>query len=343
MIDLDRLGHVGHGLARPECVLAHRSGHLVVPDWTGAGGVTVIDGEGRVGRVLARGAPFELKPNGIALEPGGSILLAHLGLETGGLYRLLPDGTVEAVLTELQGRPLPPSNFPFREASGRIWLTVSTRRVPRSLGYRPDVDDGFIVRIDSAGAQIAADGLGYTNEAIVSADGGTLFVNETFGRRLTSFRIGTDGTLSARRTLAAFGAGTFPDGLALDTDGALWVTSIVSNRVIRVAPDGHQETMIEDVDLSHLAAVELAFQAGEMGRPHLDRITSRRLRNVSNLAFAGPDLRTAVLGCLLGDRLATFAAPVQGHPMPHWDVPIDELVAAAAENSVPPTSPQDST
>ena len=65
----------------------------------------------------------------------------------------------------------------------------------------------------------------------------TLWVNETFARRLTAFDVTPDG-LGNPRTVVDFGAGTFPDGLALAEDGSLIVTSIVSNRVLRVWPEG---------------------------------------------------------------------------------------------------------
>jgi hypothetical protein len=118
--------------------------------------------------------------------------------------------------------------------------------------------------------------------------------------------------------VAEFGPGIFPDGLAFDAEGGVWITSVVSNRVIRVAPDGSQRLMLEDCDAAHLDWVEQAYQADAMGRPHLDAIKSRRLRNVSSLAFGGPDLRTAYLGCLLGDSIATFRAPIAGAPPVHW-------------------------
>jgi sugar lactone lactonase YvrE len=47
------------------------------------------------------------------------------------------------------------------------------------------VSDGFIVRVDDAGARIVADGLGYTNEVQLDPSGERLYVNETFGRRLS--------------------------------------------------------------------------------------------------------------------------------------------------------------
>jgi hypothetical protein len=76
--------------------------------------------------------------------------------------------------------------------------------------------------------------------------------------------------------------------------------------------------MIEDADPAHVAWAEAAYRDGTMGRPHLDGVRSRRLRNVSSMAFGGAGMRTAWLGCLLGDTLYRFDAPVAGHPPPHW-------------------------
>ncbi|MEP6969816.1 MAG: hypothetical protein ABJA49_05190, partial [Betaproteobacteria bacterium] len=63
------------------------------------------------------------------------------------------------------------------------------------------------------------------------------------------------------------------------------------------------------------------YAAGTMDRPHLDGIQSRILRNISSIAFAGTDRRTAVLGCLLGDRLQTLQLPVSGVAPIHWNYP----------------------
>jgi hypothetical protein len=143
-------------------------------------------------------------------------------------------------------------------------------------------------------------------------------VNETFARRLSRFPVGADGTLGARDVVTEFGAGTYPDGLTFDAEGGVWITSIVSNRVIRVTADGRQTLVLEDADPEHVAWCEAAYRDGTMGRPHLDGVKSRRLRNISSLAFGGTDLRTAYLGCLLGDAIASFRAPAAGHPPVHW-------------------------
>jgi hypothetical protein len=205
------------------------------------------------------------------------------------------------------------------DRDGRFWITVSTRLIPRARGYRRSCNDGFIVRVDARGAAIVADGLGYTNEVAVDPSGRWLYVNETFGRRLSRFALQADGSLGSKQVVTEFGPGTFPDGLAFDAEGHAWVVSIVSNRLIRVAPDGTPSTWLEDADAEHLARVETAFDAGTMGRPELDGIKSRCLRNISSIAFCGPDRQHAVLGCLLGERLATLPMPVAGLAPTHWN------------------------
>ena len=316
-VPLDQIQFVGQGLSRPECVLVTAAGEIHTADWRG--GVSTLRGDG-TSHLTAGKLPGErpLRPNGIALTSRRTFLLADLGEALGGVFELALDGSVRPLLERVNGVDLPPTNFVALDAAGRTWITVSTTKRPRALAYRSDVADGFIVLLDAKGARIVADGLGYTNEALVSPDGHWLYVNETFGRRMTRFRLGADGSLSGRETVTAFGEGTYPDGLAFDALGHQWITSIVSNRVIRVAPDGSQTLVLEDADPQHVEWAERAYRTHTLGRPHLDTRAGRRLANISSLAFGGPDLRTAYLGCLLGDSIAMFRTEVPGHPPVHW-------------------------
>src|SRR5262245_25018821 len=68
----------------------------------------------------------------------------------------------------------------------------------------------------------------------------------------------------------------------------------------------------------HVAWVEHAYVANELGRPHLDSAKGKRLCNLSSLAFGGADLKTAYLGCLLGETIFSFAAPVAGEEPVHY-------------------------
>ena len=83
-----------------------------------------------------------LKPNGIALLKDGSFLLAHLGAETGGVFRLSRDGHTQPFLRTVDGLELPPTNYVVEDASGRTWITISTRLTPRAMGYRRSCNDG---------------------------------------------------------------------------------------------------------------------------------------------------------------------------------------------------------
>ncbi len=312
---------MGEGLVRPECVLTQQSGDLFTADWRS--GVAHIHPDGTQSFYAAQAIDGEvLKPNGIALRRDGSFLLAHLGSELGGVFSLQRDGQTRPVLREVDGQALPPTNYPLEDAQGRLWITVSTRLNPRAMGYRNTCADGFIVCMtnpsDPSSAHIVADGLGYTNEIAFDPSGQWLYVNETFTRRLSRFFVKGGGRLGPKQIVAEFGAGTYPDGMAFDENGDVWIVSIVSNRLIKVTASGHQEVWLEDVDPEHLAWVEAAYQDHSMGRPHLDGVKSKVLRNISSLAFGGSDLRTGYLGCLLGERIATLRMPVAGHPPLHW-------------------------
>ena len=328
------VGWIGDGLTRPECALTHGSGLLCVPSWAKGGGVSIINTRGdtrhilsNIPQTLAPWLAHGLRPNGIALEENGQFLLAHLGDERGGVFRLDTEGNVEPVVLTVHGDPMPPANYLVKDRQGRLWITVSTRKSPRAKDYRPDACTGFIAVCEPGGsdAHIVADGLGYTNECVIDEIRGRVFVNETFAQRLTEFELNNNGQLSKRTTKATFGHGTFPDGLALDMEGGLWVTSIVSNRVIQVKADGQQKIWVEDSDTSHVDHVVAAFERGEMGRPHLDNVSSTALKNISNLAFGGPDLSRCYLGNLLGETIPWFDAPVSGAPLPHWDLPLGTL------------------
>ncbi|HUE96792.1 MAG TPA: SMP-30/gluconolactonase/LRE family protein, partial [Longimicrobiaceae bacterium] len=227
-------------------MLCTAAGDVMASDWRG--GVAVLRADGGSELILGREAEgaAPLKPNGIALLADGSFLMADLSEARAGVWRLSRSGAVEPFLLEVAGEPLPPTNFVRLDSKARVWITVSTRLTPRARDYRPDASTGYVVLVDGAGARIVADGLGYANECALDADETHLYLNETFGRRLIRFRIGAAGSLHDREVVAEFGAGTFPDGLAFDAEGGIWIVSIVSNRVIRIALDGRQEVILDD-------------------------------------------------------------------------------------------------
>ena len=251
---------LGYDLHRRESVLAVANGDLFVSD--SRGGVTRICSSGFQELYAGRSQELDgyLHPNGIALEADGSFLIAHLTDDRGGVFRLQRDGDVSPVLLEVGGASLPPPNFVARDGNGRMWATVSTRVRPRDLDYRKESATGFIVLDDGRGARIVADGLGHTNECGMSPDGRWLYVVETFARRLSRFPLLATNELGGKEVVAEFGKGSFPDGLAFDTDGGVLLSCIIGNRLLRVAGDGSTEVLLDAGDPAYVDEVEHAYQ-----------------------------------------------------------------------------------
>ncbi len=82
-------------------------------------------------------------------------------------------------------------------------------------------------------ARVVADDLLFPNGTVITPDGRTLIVAETFGHRLTAFDIEPDGSLASRRVWADL-EGAFPDGICLDAEGAVWVAAPEPGVVLRV-------------------------------------------------------------------------------------------------------------
>ena len=306
-VSVSELEPVGRDLHRPECVIANPEGDVWVPDWRG--GVTKLEADGSQVTWLATSTQ-DIRPNGIAMLPDGSFLLANLGVG-GGVWRLHRNGHLVPFVTYIDGTPLPPANFVTVDRFGRTWISVSTRQVPRQRAWRPDIADGFVVLADDRGARVVADGLHYTNEVRPDPSGTWLYVVETFGKRLVRFRLADDGGLSARETVVTLGYGCFPDGFAFDAAGGIWITSLVSNRLIRIC-GGTAETVLEDVNHEFVDAVERAFAAGEMRQDHLGVIPGTTLQQLTSVAFGGPDGRTVFLGSLHARCVYRFRAAVAG-------------------------------
>lgn len=312
---LEMVEALGNGLHRPECVHCTAQGDVFVSDWRG--GVTRIRPDGTQQLIVATSGegPRPLKTNGFAILPDRSFLLAHLDDAAGGVWRLTLEGEMTPFLPDL-----PPTNFVHVDGTGRTWITVSTKLVPRTLARKRGFADGYILLACAGGARIVADGLGFTNEAKVDPSGRWLYVNETFAHRTTRFRIEKNGDLSEREAYAEFGHGVFPDGLDFDAEGGLWITSIFSNRLIRVAPDRSQSVFLEDNDPVFVDRVEALFERGELATAELPATPAARIRNLSSSAFGGTDLRTLYLGCLQDSRIYRMPSPVAGAPPPHWNV-----------------------
>jgi sugar lactone lactonase YvrE len=96
-----------------------------------------------------------------------------------------------------------------------------------------------MIRVDPDGSvSLAAADLIFPNGTVITPDGATLVVGESFGARLTAFDVDADGALSDRRVWAEMPEGAVPDGICLDAEGAIWVASPTSNECLRIREGG---------------------------------------------------------------------------------------------------------
>ncbi|WP_200945098.1 MULTISPECIES: SMP-30/gluconolactonase/LRE family protein [unclassified Nocardioides] len=307
------LAQIGSGLNRPECVLAAPDGSLYTGDWTLGIARTAPDGTtGPAVEADLVGQGF--RPNGIALTAGGEFLFANMG-RAGGVWKVGPRGDASAFATELAGQPMGRTNFVLVDGD-RVWITISSR-ARHHEHFTADEDSGQILLVRDGQVTLAADGLNWTNEVRVSPDGAHLFVNETFACRTTRYDVSADGSLSSPVQLN-YPGDTYPDGMAFDAEGALWVVCVISNRLIRVAPDLSWKVLFEDVDRDELAHIASTHAAGDLTWEHISQSRGSRVANLASVAFGGPDLKTLYLGGLGVSQVQALQSPVAGAPMAHW-------------------------
>jgi sugar lactone lactonase YvrE len=176
------------------------------------------------------------RPSGLGWTPEGALLVVSmldrslLRLEGGKLSKL-------ADLSALAGGPC---NDMVVDAKGRAY--VGNFGYDRHAGETPRT--ACIARVDPDGRMVrAAEDLLFPNGTVITPDGGTLIVGETFAHRLTAFDIDVDGSLSNRRVFAQID-GLHPDGICLDAEGAVWVANPFGKSIVRVFDGGRVERTI---------------------------------------------------------------------------------------------------
>jgi sugar lactone lactonase YvrE len=113
--------------------------------------------------------------------------------------------------------------------------------------FRP----GIIALVTPDGSvREVADGIAFPNGMIVTPDGSTLIISESFAGKLTAFDIADDGSLSNRRDWAT---GVGPDGICIDAEGAIWTGSGGAG-CVRIGEDGEILDRVE-LDLMPFACM----------------------------------------------------------------------------------------
>jgi gluconolactonase len=227
-------------------------------------------------------------------------------------------GESRTLFNQIDGQPLGKTNFVLVDAQGRIWFSVTTRQVPWTRSINEKTADGYVGLIDGSGIRIVAEGFVGTNEIRLDANEEWLYVAETNARRISRLRVLPDGSLSDRAIHGPADLGGFPDGFAIDSHGNLWVTLVLTERLIALTPEGEVLTLLDDGNPAALAVYEQHYQAGTTTPELMSSCKGTLAPMMASIAFGGPDLKTVYLGSLAGSTLPSFRSPVAGLPLSHW-------------------------
>jgi len=187
----------------------------------------------------------------VPAHDGGMVCSLDDGLyrfsETSGAF--VPLARVEA---ELTGNRF---NDGHVDARGHLWFG--------SMHDAEEAPSGALYRFDGRQATRMDEGYIITNGPALGPDGRTLYHTDTLDKRVYAFDIAPDGSLANKRTFVEITDGGYPDGMAVDAEGCVWVASFGGWRIDRFDAAGRK--------------------LGEVRFP---------CANITKLAFGGDDLRT---------------------------------------------------
>lgn len=147
---------------------------------------------------------------------------------------------------------------------------------------------GWIRLVDPDGTtrEVAGD-IAFPNGMVVTPDGSTLVVAESFAGRLSAFDIGHDGSLSGRRTWAE---GLGPDGISIDAAGGIWsqTADTFAHTRVESAPAGAVVRVLDGGEITHRVETDVPCFSCALGGPE-----GRHLFLLCN-EFEGVDHLTAV-------------------------------------------------
>lgn len=150
-----------------------------------------------------------------------------------------------------------------------------------------ETSTGQIWRVDPDGSTTRLEGdMGTTNGIEVGPGERTLYVGESVQRNVWQYDLSEDGQISNKRLFVEF-ADYGLDGMRTDVAGNLYVTRHGKGSVVKLSPEGE---VVEEIELT-----------GE---------------NPTNIAFGGPDGRTAYVTVADRGNIETFRVDEPGRSWP---------------------------
>jgi sugar lactone lactonase YvrE len=209
-----------------------------------------------------------------------------------GLYRFdARAGTFDKFMEVERERTTNRLNDGFCDPRGYLWFGT--------MDDEEQAPTGALYRVNEAGTlERRDDGYDIANGPAMSPDGRTLYHTDTRGQTIYASDVDDEGQLSNKRVFVRLQGSAYPDGMAVDAEGCVWVALFNGGCIERYSRDGKQ---IDTV----------AFPCS----------------NITKLVFGGDDLRTAYVTTAmkglspvkreretLAGGLFMFRSPVPGLP-----------------------------
>ena len=201
----------------------------------------------------------------------------------------------------LNGWPAVRLNDARCDPRGSLWIG-SMRNNVNADGSSSEAggQDGILVRVDPDGkAATWRKGVGIANTLAWSPDRRHFYFGDTLANVIWVYDYDSStGAISNERPFLQGFARGFPDGSTVDSEGYFWNCRFYGNCIVRVAPDGK-----------------------------IDRVVEMPVKNITTCAFGGTNLTTlfvttASAGAPRGDRLAgslfSIQTEVRGQPENHF-------------------------
>ena len=188
-----------------------------------------------------------------AVSPGGAReTILDLGSEQPSGLRWMPDGSL--LVVAMTARRV------LRMAHGEVTIHADLSEIATwhcndmvvaadgtayvgNFGWDIEHDRGHplaatlaVVRPDGS-VQSGPGDLLFPNGSVITPDGSTLVIAETFGGRFSAFPLDADGCPGEGREWAPV-PGAAPDGCTLDSDGGIWFADAAGSGVVRVLEGG---------------------------------------------------------------------------------------------------------
>ncbi len=263
-MNLEAFSELAGGLDHPEGIALGSDGRVYAGGE--AGQIYAIASDGTMEQIASTGGFIY----GVVTDGDGNVYACDFGRAE--VSRISPSGEVETYSKGTAEHPLRVPNFAAFDDAGNLYVTDSG-------GWAND--DGLVFRVAPGGSTVMwSDSVPrFPNGCCLSADGGYLYVIESFGRCVSRIPIRDDGSAGSPEVTVEL-PGCQPDGIALSEDGTMFVGCYRPDRIYRIPPNGKPEVLAEDPD-------------GVV------------LNQPTNVAFVGPQLDRLAVASLGGWSLMT--------------------------------------